>query len=154
VIPGEVRVSPEPLELSTGRERRSLVVVNDGDRPIQVGSHLHLPDANPALTFDRDEAAGFRLDVPAGTSVRFEPGVSRTVDLIALGGAGEVPGLQVRDRDQALPTHARVPKPVVPFGTPGTTVESPQRAGGAGVRVGDEPPAQDEQPVDTQEETR
>ncbi|QIX27181.1 urease subunit beta [Nocardioides sp. JQ2195] len=140
MIPGEVRVSAEPLELSSGREQRTLVIVNDGDRPIQVGSHIHLPDTNPALSFDRDRAQGFRLDVPAGTSIRFEPGVSRTVDLIALGGTGNVPGLQIRHLDGDLPTHARQPKPVVPFGTPGTPVESPGRAGGAGVRLSDQPP--------------
>ncbi|WP_067442063.1 urease subunit beta [Nocardioides jensenii] len=140
MIPGEVRVSAEPLELSSGREQRTIVIVNDGDRPIQVGSHIHLPDTNPALTFDRDQTQGFRLDVPAGTSIRFEPGVSRTVDVIALGGTGTVPGLQIRDLDGELPTHAREPKPVVPFGTPGTPVDRPSRAGGLGVRLSDEPP--------------
>jgi len=98
VIPGEVRVRETPVELNAGRERRRLLVVNDGDRPIQIGAHLHFPDANPALTFDRDAARGFRLDVPAGTSVRFEPGVSRLVELVALGGIGRVAGLQIRDR--------------------------------------------------------
>ncbi|KQY56890.1 MULTISPECIES: urease subunit beta [unclassified Nocardioides] len=140
MIPGEVRVSAEPLELSSGREQRTLVIVNDGDRPIQVGSHIHLPDTNPALSFDRDQAQGFRLDVPAGTSIRFEPGVSRTVDLIALGGTATVPGLQIRELDGERPTHAREPKQVVPFGTPGTPVDSPSRAGGVGVRLSDEPP--------------
>lgn len=86
MIPGEVRVSTEPLEFGTDAEKITMVVVNDGDRPIQIGSHLHLPAANPALTFDREAADGFRLDIPSGTSVRFEPGVSRTVTLIALGG--------------------------------------------------------------------
>lgn len=138
MIPGEVRAGETPVDLNTGRERRSLVVVNDGDRPIQVGSHLHLPAANPALTFDRERVEGFRLDIPSGTSVRFEPGVSRTVDVVALGGRQQVPGLQLRDRE-VLPTHGREPKPVVPFGTPGTEVQPPGRAGGARVRVSEEP---------------
>lgn len=138
MIPGEVRACEPPMELNVDRERVSLVVVNDGDRPIQVGSHLHLPDANPALTFDRERAEGLRLDIPSGTSVRFEPGVSRTVDLVALGGRRQVPGLQRRDR-QELPMHGREPKRVVPFGTPGTHVEQPARAGAWRVRVGDEP---------------
>lgn len=140
MIPGEVRVRETPLTINADRERQTLVVVNDGDRPIQVGAHLHFPDANPALRFDRQAAQGFRLDSPAGTSVRFEPGVSRTVELITLGGRRHVPGLQLRDR--SLPTHAREPKKVVPFGTPGTetapsttTASPPARA-----RVTDEIP--------------
>jgi urease subunit beta len=67
-----------------------------GDRPIQVGSHFHFADVNAGLSFDRAAAVGFRLDVPAGTSVRFEPGVEREVSLVALGGRREVPGLQIR----------------------------------------------------------
>lgn len=97
MIPGEIRVGSDPVELNQGRETLQLVVVNDGDRPIQIGSHLHFCDANPALSFDRDAARGFRLDIPSGTSVRFEPGVSRTVQLVALGGRAEVPGIQLRD---------------------------------------------------------
>lgn len=96
VVPGEVVVgSGGPVELAEGRERRTLDVVNDGDRPVQVGSHFHFADANAALRFDRAAAAGFRLDVPAGTSVRFEPGVARSVGLVALGGARVVAGLQI-----------------------------------------------------------
>lgn len=139
MIPGEVRVCEEPLELNAGLEHRTMVVVNEGDRPIQVGSHLHLPDANPALGFDRDQAQGFRLDIPAGTSVRFEPGVSRTVELVALAGRGRVPGLQLRSRDGHAPTHEREPRKVVPFGTPGTEVETPSRAATVRARLGDEP---------------
>lgn len=138
MIPGEVRASGDPIELNAGLESRSLVVVNDGDRPIQVGSHLHLPDANPALAFDREAAQGFRLDIPSGTSVRFEPGVSRTVDLVALGGRRHVPGLQL-ERPAALPRHDREPKRVVPFGTPGTDVSQPPVAKATRVRLGDEP---------------
>jgi urease beta subunit len=77
-------------------ERITLVIVNTGDRPVQIGSHIHLPDVNPALSFDREAAHGFRLDVPAGTSRRFEPGASREVDAVALRGARLVPGIQVR----------------------------------------------------------
>ncbi|MCI2239232.1 urease subunit gamma [Paenibacillus sp. TRM 82003] len=96
VVPGEVRVRPGSIALNADRgehERLELVVENTGDRPVQIGSHLHLPDANPALRFDRATARGFRLDVPSGTSVRFEPGVSRTVRAVALRGARRVPGL-------------------------------------------------------------
>lgn len=139
MIPGEIRARGDaPIELNAGLESRSLVVVNDGDRPIQIGSHLHLPDANPALAFDREEAGGFRLDIPSGTSVRFEPGVSKTVGLVALGGRGEVPGLQLRTPEE-LPTHGREPRPVIPFGTPGTEVDEPQVARATSVRLSDEP---------------
>ncbi len=138
MIPGEVRSGDEPLELNTDHEHCSMVIVNAGDRPIQIGSHLHLPDANPALSFDRERSQGFRLAVPAGTSVRFEPGVSRTVDLVALGGRGLVPGLQLRGRN--LPTYVREPKPVVPFGTPGTTVSDTSRASTVRARLSHERP--------------
>jgi urease subunit beta len=96
VIPGEIRPGSGAIELNPGRARVELEVLNTGDRPIQVGSHFHFADVNTALAFDRAAAEGFRLDVPAGTSVRFEPGASRTVTLVALGGAARVPGLQVR----------------------------------------------------------
>ncbi|WP_308701011.1 urease subunit beta [Isoptericola halotolerans] len=95
-----MRVVPGRIELNADRtpaERLRLVVTNTGDRPVQVGSHVHLPDANPALRLDRAAAHGFRLDVPAGTSQRFEPGVSREVDAVAVRGARRVPGLQ-RDK--------------------------------------------------------
>jgi urease subunit beta len=97
VIPGDVVVSDGgPIMLCPGRERIVLRVLNTGDRPVQVGSHFHFSDVNAALSFDRSAAAGFRLDVPAGTSVRFEPGLEREVSLVALAGARVVPGLQVR----------------------------------------------------------
>jgi urease subunit beta len=95
VIPGEIRTAGGELELNSGRERLALRVVNTGDRPIQVGSHVHFAQVNPALAFDRDAARGFRLDVAAGTSVRFEPGVERDVELVALAGARRVPGLRL-----------------------------------------------------------
>jgi urease subunit beta len=96
VIPGEIRTGDGAIELNPGRTRTELEVLNTGDRPIQVGSHFHFADVNAALAFDRNAATGFRLDVPAGTSVRFEPGASRAVTLVALGGARRVPGLQIR----------------------------------------------------------
>jgi urease subunit beta len=96
MIAGEVRVAPGVHEFFGGRECRVLRVLNTGDRPVQVGSHFHFADANSALQFDRVAAEGFRLAVLAGTSVRFEPGVSIDVELVALGGAALVAGLQVR----------------------------------------------------------
>lgn len=97
MVPGEVVVGEGPdHELNPGRERTTVVVENTGDRPIQVGSHFHFADVNAALLFDRAAARGFRLDVPAGTGVRFEPGIVREVSLVRLGGAGVVPGLQRR----------------------------------------------------------
>ena len=91
MIPGELRVGSGDLELNAGRDRIELVAINTGDRPIQIGSHLHLPNANPALEFDREAAEGYRLDIPSGTSVRFEPGVSRRLSLVRLGGRRHVP---------------------------------------------------------------
>ena len=95
MIPGELRVAPGEIELNAGRERVTLRVANTGDRPVQVGSHVHFAQTNPALAFDRDRARGYRLDVPAGTSVRFEPGVERDVELVALAGNRRVPGLRL-----------------------------------------------------------
>lgn len=92
--PGAVRTGEGTVRLNEGRATIRLVMENAGDRPIQVGSHLHLPDANPALAFDRDAARGYRLDIPAGTSQRFEPGASREVSAVALAGARRVPGIQ------------------------------------------------------------
>jgi urease subunit beta len=97
--PGAYRIAPGEIELNADRgpdERGRLTFTNTADRPIQVGSHLHLPDANSGLEFDRAAATGFRLDIPAGTSVRFEPGASRTVATVALRGRRSVPGLQIR----------------------------------------------------------
>jgi urease beta subunit len=96
VIPGELRAAEGTIELNAGRERIELEIVNTGDRPIQVGSHFHVADVNSALQLDRAAATGFRFDIPAGTSLRFEPGASRRVALVALGGARHVPGLQIR----------------------------------------------------------
>jgi urease subunit beta len=96
MIPGEIVTAGGEIELNAGRETRTLRVLNRGDRPIQVGSHFHFADVNDALDFDRAAAVGFRLDVPAGTSVRFEPGAERDVELVALGGARVVAGLRLR----------------------------------------------------------
>jgi urease beta subunit len=96
--PGAIRVRPGWIELNADRgadERRTFVIVNTGDRPVQIGSHIHLAQVNAALQFDREEAAGFRLDIPSGTSERFEPGVSKRVDAVALRGARRVPGIQI-----------------------------------------------------------
>ena len=94
VIPGEIFTPEGTIELSPGRDRIELTVENSGDRPVQVGSHYHFAAANPALSFDRAAARGYRLDIPAGTSVRFEPGVSRPVTLVALAGTRVIPGLR------------------------------------------------------------
>jgi urease subunit beta len=94
MIPGELRTAEGELELNAGRETRVLRVLNEGDRPVQVGSHFHFAAVNDALAFDRAAADGFRLDIPAGTSVRFEPGAERDVTLVALAGARKVPGLR------------------------------------------------------------
>jgi urease subunit beta len=83
-----------PVEINAGRPVTVLVVVNTGDRPVQIGSHYHFAEANPALSFDRTAAWGQRLAVPAGTAVRFEPGVTREVSLVPLAGARIVPGLR------------------------------------------------------------
>jgi urease subunit beta len=93
MIPGELRVADGEIELNAGRARRTLAVENTGDRPIQVGSHVHFAQVNPALSFARNDAVGFRLDIPAGTSIRFEPGVAREVELVELAGRRRVPGL-------------------------------------------------------------
>jgi urease subunit beta len=94
VIPGELVLGDGPVTINGGRPVTTLRVVNTGDRPVQVGSHYHFPEANPALEFDRDAAWGRRLAVPAGTAVRFEPGIDREVDLVPLAGARIVPGLR------------------------------------------------------------
>ena len=92
MIPGEYAIKDGELTLNEGREKISLSVSNSGDRPIQVGSHYHFYETNPALEFERETARGFRLDIPAGTAVRFEPGQSRTVDLVAYAGSRDVYG--------------------------------------------------------------
>lgn len=93
MIPGELFISEDgPLTLNEGREAITIEVTNKGDRPVQVGSHFHFAEANAELEFDRDAAMGKRLDIPAGTAVRLEPGDSRTVNLIDFGGLREIHG--------------------------------------------------------------
>ena len=94
MIPGEIITQPGDIEMNTGRETLRLMVSNTGNRPIQVGSHYHFFETNGALTFERDKAKGFRLDIPAGTAVRFEPGQTREVALVALVGKREVYGFR------------------------------------------------------------
>jgi urease subunit beta len=92
MIPGEILTEPGDIELNAGRETLVLTVANTGDRPVQVGSHFHFYEANPALAFERERARGFRLNIAAGTAVRFEPGQARTVELVALAGERTVYG--------------------------------------------------------------
>jgi urease subunit beta len=93
VIPGEVIPAEGVIETLPGARRIELDVINSGDRPVQVGSHFHFAQTNRALMFDREAAHGHRLDIAAGTAVRFEPGITRTVTLVPLAGARHVPGL-------------------------------------------------------------
>jgi len=92
MIPGEYLIDDGDIELNVGRATLTVVVANTGDRPIQVGSHYHFAETNEALHFDRAAALGFRLNIPAGTAVRFEPGQERTVELVALAGSRRVYG--------------------------------------------------------------
>ena len=94
MIPGEVFPADEPVTINAGRPELELTVTNTGDRPVQVGSHYHFAESNDALDFDRGAAWGHRLAVPAGTSVRFEPGITRQIALVPLAGARIVAGLR------------------------------------------------------------
>src|SRR6266853_6396390 len=94
MIPGEIITRPGDIELNKGRKTVTLTVANTGDRPIQVGSHYHFFETNPALKFERKKARGMRLDIPAGTAVRFEPGQTREVTLVAFAGARQVYGFR------------------------------------------------------------
>ena len=120
MIPGEYLLESEPIEINAGRARARIAVTNRGDRPIQIGSHCHFFEVNRALDFDRASAYGMRLDIAAGTAVRFEPGDSREVDLVAIGGAREVVGINALvngpldtagARDAALARAASFTKP-------------------------------------------
>nr|WP_090277342.1 urease subunit beta [Mycolicibacterium komanii]CRL71588.1 urease subunit beta [Mycolicibacterium komanii] len=95
MVPGEILYGDGDIEINPGAPRLAMEIVNTGDRPVQVGSHVHLPQANAALSFDRAAAHGHRLDIPAGTAARFEPGVAQTVSLVPLGGSREVYGLSL-----------------------------------------------------------
>ncbi|MSS76237.1 MAG: urease subunit beta [Methyloglobulus sp.] len=94
MIPGEIITADGELELNVGREVMGVLVANSGDRPIQVGSHYHFYETNPALNFDRAATRGFRLDIPAGTAVRFEPGQQREVQLVAFAGLRRIYGFR------------------------------------------------------------
>lgn len=103
--PGAIRVAPGTVTLNGDRgrsERVTFVVTNTGDRPVQIGSHVHLADVNDALDLDRDAAHGFRLDIPSGTSRRFEPGASRRVEAVALRGTQRVPGIRIRSQSSTV----------------------------------------------------
>ncbi|GAA1251477.1 urease subunit beta [Pseudonocardia aurantiaca] len=106
--PGEIIPGEGAVPLNPGRDRTTLVVTNTADRPVQVGSHYHFAAVNPGLTFDRAAAWGTHLDIPAGTSVRFEPGIEREVVLVPFGGARLVPGLRV---EYAGALDERTPEP-------------------------------------------
>jgi len=94
MIPGEIKTPEGEIEINAGSETLSVQVANTGDRPVQVGSHYHFYETNPALMFEREKTRGFRLNIPAGTAVRFEPGQSRSVELVAFGGERKVYGFR------------------------------------------------------------
>ncbi len=96
MIPGELFIDAGTIALNQGRATRTLKVANTGDRPIQVGSHYHFYETNGALRFDREAARGYRLNIPAGTAVRFEPGQERTIELVAYGGDRKVYGFNAK----------------------------------------------------------
>jgi len=96
MIPGEMKVAGGEIEINKGRRTLTLEVTNSGDRPIQVGSHYHFFESNEALKFDRKKTRGFRLNITAGTAVRFEPGQSRTVDLVAVAGGRKIYGFNAK----------------------------------------------------------
>ena len=95
MIPGQVVCGDGPVTINAGRAVLVMTVTNTGDRPVQIGSHFHFAQSNPALAFDRDAARGMRLNIPAGTAVRFEPGMVREVSLVPLAGRRLVPGLRL-----------------------------------------------------------
>ena len=119
MIPGEVRFGDGPVRLNENANTVKLEVRNNGDRPIQVGSHYHFAESNPALVFDRDQAWGMRLDIAAGTSKRFEPNIPQLVTLVPIAGRRRVPGLhglnekqpdtQANDKELALPHKQKGP---------------------------------------------
>ena len=103
MTPGEVFPAQGSIELRAGRARTTVTVANTGDRPIQVGSHAHFYEVNDALAFDRPAAYGMCLDIPAGTALRFEPGIARPVDLVAVGGEKRIAGLRALPPPDASP---------------------------------------------------
>lgn len=121
MIPGEILVRDGEIELNAGRPTITLEVANTGDRPIQVGSHYHFAETNGALAFDRDAARGYRLNITAGTAIRFEPGQTRTVELVALSGARVVYGFSGAvmgplDKPSAKPRRKRTKAPATKRG--------------------------------------
>jgi urease subunit beta len=110
MIPGEMLIEPGDIALNVGRKTLTVTVANSGDRPIQVGSHFHFYETNPALQFDRKAAYGMRLNIAAGTAVRFEPGQQRTVELVELAGAKRVYGFNAKVMGPLLSTPAKEPK--------------------------------------------
>ncbi len=96
MIPGEYFIDDGEIELNTGRKTQTITVANTGDRPVQVGSHYHFYEVNPGLMFDRESTRGYRLNIPAGTAVRFEPGQEREVELVAYAGDGKVYGFNAQ----------------------------------------------------------
>ncbi|WP_433826200.1 urease subunit beta [Actinoplanes sp. CA-015351] len=119
-IPGEILHGDGDIEINPGRQTLELTVRNTGDRPVQVGSHFHFSESNAALEFDRKAAWGYRLGVPAGTSVRFEPGIPRDVTLVALAGRRIVPGLRGLaggPLDAGAPALAADPSDIEPAGS-------------------------------------
>ncbi|MGX5358840.1 urease subunit beta [Kocuria sp. KH4] len=125
MIPGEYVLRPEPVLINAGRPTTEVDVVNRGDRPVQVGSHFHFAEANPGLEFDRAAARGFRLDVPAGTAVRFEPGDRKRVRLVALAGRREVHGLANLVDGPLDPPAGTAPEPSAP--APGPSATAPEQ---------------------------
>jgi urease subunit beta len=125
MIPGEYVLNTGPVVINAGREAIDVAVVNTGDRPVQVGSHYHFAEANPALEFDRQAAYGRRLDIPAGTAARFEPGDSKTVRLIELAGSREVYGLS-----NAVNGSLGKSKPAQGRPVPGEPVQGETQSGG------------------------
>jgi urease subunit gamma/beta len=112
ITPGEIRAMPGQIEINAGRRKASVTVLNTGDRPVQIGSHFHFFEVNKALDFNREAGFGMRLDIPAGTAVRFEPGQNKNVPLVAIGGKARVGGLNsltngATDQDALEPALAR-----------------------------------------------
>ncbi|MBF0265472.1 MAG: urease subunit beta [Gammaproteobacteria bacterium] len=105
MIPGEYLIDEGQINLNADREKVSIVVANSGDRPVQVGSHYHFYETNAALLFDREKTLGFRLDIAAGTAVRFEPGQEREVNLVRFDGLNRIYGFNAKVMGDVIPTH-------------------------------------------------
>ncbi|MBH5338231.1 urease subunit beta [Streptomyces pactum] len=132
MIPGEILLAEDPVPLNEGRPVTRLTVLNTADRPVQVGSHYHFAETNPGLDFDRAAAHGLRLHIPAGTAVRFEPGIPVEVALVPLAGARIVPGLRGAVAGPLDPVPADAPGPLDP--APGAPAGPRARGAGGGER--------------------